>query len=43
MERDGMEWKDLGVGGWGPEIPFFERIEKPVRKNGPPLITSEKV
>ncbi len=30
-------WKDLEVGGWGPEIPFLERIEKPVRKNGPPL------
>ncbi len=26
------------MGGWGPEIPFLERIEKPVRKNGPPLI-----
>ena len=29
--------KDLRVGGWGLEIPFLERIEKPVRKNGPPL------
>ena len=26
------------MGGWGPEIPFVERIEKPVRKNGPPLM-----
>ncbi len=26
------------MGAWGPEIPFLERIEKPVRKNGPPLM-----
>ncbi len=26
-----------GTGGWGPEIPFLDRIGKPVRKNGPPL------
>ena len=29
------------MGGWGPEIPFLERIEKPVRKNGPPLIQAD--
>ncbi len=28
----------MGVGGWGPEIAFLERIEKPVHKNGPPLM-----
>ena len=32
---------DLGMGRWGPEIPFLERIEKPVRKNGPPLTAQE--
>ncbi len=31
-------WKDLEVGGWDLEIPSCERIEKPVRKKGPPLI-----
>ena len=29
--------KDLGVGGWGSSNPFTERIEKPIRKIGPPL------
>ncbi len=29
--------KGLRVGGWGPINPFTERIEKPVRKIGPPL------
>ncbi len=27
------------MGGWGPSNPFAERIEKPVQKNGPPLMT----
>ncbi len=26
------------MGGWGPRNPFAERIEKPIRKIGPPLI-----
>ena len=29
--------KGFGVGGWAPSNPFSERIEKPVRKIGPPL------
>ncbi len=29
------------MGGWGPSNPFAERIEKPVRKNGPPLTRVE--
>ncbi len=33
----------LGVDGWDLEIPFLERIEKPVRKNGPPLMREENI
>ncbi len=33
-----LKEKDSGMGGWGPRNPFAERIEKPVRNIGPPLM-----